>query len=514
VPLLPDFVAEGPNENVNLSLNTPIGAVIGTTQPTAVLNIVENDFGGTVFFGAATYAPKEPVNGSATPTKLNVVIKRTGGVAQGASVNLTTVNGTATAGSDFAPVSKLIVFPAGKASLTEVIEILDDATPEGPHSFTLTLTGPNGGASLGAPATSTVTIADNEPVIEWSTLTFTGKEPLGAAATSVANLTLRRTGSTVGPATVDVLVLAGGTAAIGSDFVFAPNPRTVTLPTGKSSVTVPITLNQDPINPTYEGLETVLLQLENAVGAAVGPRANTTLNITDEEPTVQFSLSAYMVSEPGGSTPTNAVITVRRTGKITSGTNVNVATSDLTATAGLDYTPVSITPLNFPANVPTKTFTVPILPDLNDEVDETFRVTLSGPVSGSLGTPFQADVKIKDNDVAGKLQFQTAVSSVSEDGGTVSLTVTRTAGTGLATVDYATQSGVGTGGANSGTDFDVTTGTLTFNPGENSKTFTVNITPDGLVEGGEYFTVVLSNPGNGATLGTVVTATVWIVDGD
>ncbi|HEY5907353.1 MAG TPA: Calx-beta domain-containing protein, partial [Vicinamibacteria bacterium] len=111
-------------------------------------------------------------------------------------------------------------------------------------------------------------------------------------------------------------------------------------------------------------------------------------------------------------------------------------------------------------------------------------------------------------------QFQNAVSSVNEDGVSVSLTVTRTAGTGLAIVDYDALSGTGTGGASSGSDFPATTGQLVFNPGENSKTITINITPDGLVEGGEYFTVVLSNPGNGATLGTVVTATVWIVDGD
>jgi hypothetical protein len=192
---------------------------------------------------------------------------------------------------------------------------------------------------------------------------------------------------------------------------------------------------------------------------------------------------------------------------------VNFATSDVSATAGQDYTAVT-GPLNFPSNSATQTFTVPILPDLDDELDETFRVTLSSPAAGSLGTPFQADVKIKDNDTAGKLQFQTAVSSVSEDAGAVTLTVTRTAGTGLATLNYATQSGVGTGGANSGTDFDVTTGTLTFNPGENSKTITITITLDGLVEGGEYFTVVLSSPGNGATLGTLSTATVWIVDVD
>jgi hypothetical protein len=228
---------------------------------------------------------------------------------------------------------------------------------------------------------------------------------------------------------------------------------------------------------------------------------------------VQFSLSVFNVSEPKGSTPGNAVITVKRTGNLNFGTNVTYATSDSTATAGSDYTGIPPTVLNFPAKASSRTFTVQILPDANDEVDEVFRVTLSGPAGGSLGTPFEADVKIKDNDTAGKLQFQLAVSSVAEEAGSVDLVVTRTMGTGAATVDFATQGGLG-GGATSGTDFATTVGTLTFAPGENSKTITILITNDVSDEDGEYFTLVLSNPGNGAVLGTPTVATVWIVDND
>ena len=54
-------------------------------------------------------------------------------MADGASVLLSTVNGTATGGSDFtALTNKPVVFPAGKTSVTEFIEILNDAVPEGP----------------------------------------------------------------------------------------------------------------------------------------------------------------------------------------------------------------------------------------------------------------------------------------------------------------------------------------------------------------------------------------------
>jgi hypothetical protein len=201
---------------------------------------------------------------------------------------------------------------------------------------------------------------------------------------------------------------------------------------------------------------------------------------------------------------------VKRLGSLTAATNVDFATSDLTAAAGEDYDAVSGT-LSFAAGASSLTFKVPIRPDSNDEPDETFRVTLGNLTgAGTLGAPVQADVKIKDNDTAGKIQLAAALLSVEEGAGSVTLTVTRKSGTGIATVDYATASG----GADSGTDFAATVGTLTFGVGETSKTISILIADDGASEGGESFTLTLSNPGNRATLGTPATATVWIVDNE
>src|SRR5437899_1323276 len=81
-------------------------------------------------------------------------------------------------------------------------------------------------------------------------------------------------------------------------------------------------------------------------------------------------------------------------------------------------------------------------------------------------------------------------------------TVHRT-GTAIAlTVDYAV-TGSGANAANAA-DLGGTlpSGTVTFNPTDTTKTITVNVSGDPIVEPNEGFTVTLSSPTGGAVLGT------------
>jgi hypothetical protein len=77
-------------------------------------------------------------------------------------------------------------------------------------------------------------------------------------------------------------------------------------------------------------------------------------------------------------------------------------------------------------------------------------------------------------------------------------------------VDYATTDG----SAAAGSDYTAMSGTLTFGPGETTKTFAVPITNDGTHENAESFGVALSNPAGGTSLGSVNTSTVNIADDD
>src|SRR4029077_15811493 len=111
----------------------------------------------------------------------------------------------------------------------------------------------------------------------------------------------------------------------------------------------------------------------------------------------------------------------------------------------------------------------------------------------------------------GTLQFDSAGYSVNENGGTATITVTRTGGSdGPVSVDYATSNGTATAGS----DYTPASGTLNFAAGETSKTFTIPILDDAAIETDETVNLTLSSPGGGATLGSQAPATLTITSDD
>ncbi|MEN8220849.1 MAG: Calx-beta domain-containing protein [Pseudomonadota bacterium] len=113
-------------------------------------------------------------------------------------------------------------------------------------------------------------------------------------------------------------------------------------------------------------------------------------------PRIQFSSATYSVAENGG----QATITVTRTGSSDGAVSVEYATSDDTATAPDDYTPISGT-LNWDdGDDADKTFPIDITDDSTPENDETLIISLGTLATGGieLGEPNTAMVTIMDND--------------------------------------------------------------------------------------------------------------------
>jgi hypothetical protein len=72
-------------------------------------------------------------------------------------------------------------------------------------------------------------------------------------------------------------------------------------------------------------------------------------------------------------------------------------------------------------------------------------------------------------------------------------------------IDYATQDGTATVASG---DYVATNGTLTFLPGETTKTITVLVNGDTVFEPNETFSLVLSHPGNTSLAGNIATGTI------
>lgn len=90
------------------------------------------------------------------------VVTRSGGSAGTLTVQYSTANGIALAGSDYTTTSGTLTFAAGEMSKVLGVPILNDAAPEPNENFSITLTNPTGGAILGSPQAATVTIVDDD----------------------------------------------------------------------------------------------------------------------------------------------------------------------------------------------------------------------------------------------------------------------------------------------------------------------------------------------------------------
>jgi hypothetical protein len=184
--------------------------------------------------------------------------------------------------------------------------------------------------------------------------------------------------------------------------------------------------------------------------------------------------------------------TIPRTQNVT----VDFATTDGTAIAGEDYIATSGT-LTFAPGETTKIIPVPIIGDYTIEPDETFTVNLSNPVNATINRGL-GEGTIWNDDTGGSFYISSA-NTVSESAGNTVVTIARFNGTASGvSVNYSTLNGTATAGQ----DYTAVSGTLNFGAGETSKTFTIPIINDAIVEPNETINLKLSNPGGGATLGT------------
>jgi hypothetical protein len=210
--------------------------------------------------------------------------------------------------------------------------------------------------------------------------------------------------------------------------------------------------------------------------------------INDTPPSTPPSVTINNVSvTEGNSGMTGAVFTVSLSAASTSPVTGHYATSDGTATAGSDYQAASGT-LTFAPGETSKTISVPVIGDRLAEPNETFFVNLSGATNATIatgqgvGTILDDEPRISINDVSKK---------EGRAGHTTLFTFTVTLSAAYdqpVTMSFHTVDGTATTSDN---DYVASSGTLTFNPGETTKTITIVVNGDSKKEAAETFFVDL-----------------------
>lgn len=212
--------------------------------------------------------------------------------------------------------------------------------------------------------------------------------------------------------------------------------------------------------------------------------------------TVQFSSATYAVKENGGT----ATITLTRSGGSSGLISVQYETVPGGTADSADYGNTNGFMIWADGDASSKTFTIPIFNNSANEPDETANLALSNATGGAaLGNPSTAVLTISDDDPPPSINISN-ISLKEENSGVKNFNFAVDLSLGSArtvTVNYATLPG---GTATAGEDYQPTSGTLTFAPGEVSKLVTVLVNGDMQPEPDELFFVELSSPGN-ATLG-------------
>ena len=402
---------------------------------------------------------------------------------------------------DFTPVDQLVSFAVGEMSKTVQIPITDDFILEDAEKIYVYLGQDTMNDALHlAPDYATVTILDDETggVISLDQTTLSVPEDGGPAM-----LTVSRSGITSTPASAGFTVAAG--SATSADLSLASG--TVNFAAGETSKVISIPLTDDTLDEPDETFTVTLTA--PAAGSSLGAETVATVTIVDDDIPGVFVLSAATYSE-GENAGLTRVLIQRTTGS-DGDVSVSYTLTPGTATEGSDYSGTTGI-LNFANGESSKNITISLLDDTVDEPDETFTVTLSAPTAGSsLGTQKSAVVTLVDDDIPGVFAFSQATLSIAESGGSAVLTVQRTTGSdGAVSVSYTSTAGT----AVAGKDFTAASGTLNFAHGETSKTIPIPILEDTFDENDKTFTVTLSNPTAGSTLGTLTSTTVTITDND
>ena len=448
-------------------------------------------------------AVPERVSEGDGPTSVTVTATLDRALRQQATTVTVTVSGSGDAGAaDFAAVPDFsITIPANAASGEGTFTLTpeDDETVESDERLTV-----SGMSDL--PVTpAAVTLADDDEVSTRILLFLTVDPPRGSEGDGEIRVTVTAAVDRgVRPDETRIRVSVSGSG--DPDAVdFAPIPDfdiviPANAPEGRQTFTV---VPEDDLIVEADEVLTVS-------GVADLPVTPATMELLDDDEAsgrIVLSADPARVSEGDGPVAVTVTASLDR-GLRQEATTVTVSVSGGGDPDAVDFDPVADFTITIAANAAngTGTFTLTPEDDAEDEADETLALT------GESDLPVTpASVVLADDDEMASRVLSIADAEAAEGAGEVRFAVTLDGPSAAeVTVGYATADPAGSVDpvAGVGIDYESAAGTLTFAPGEVSRTIRVSVLDDSLDEPDETFALVLSDPrgarlGRGSALGTI-----------
>jgi glucose/arabinose dehydrogenase len=466
-----------PTETFNVTLSVPANATIADNL--GVGTITNDDGQPTISINDV--AVTEGNGGTSTAT---FTVSLSNASSQAITVNYATTNGTATAGSDYVTAGGTVTFTPGQSTQPVAVTINGDVLNEANETFNVNLSSPSNATIADNLAVGTINNDDAQPSLSINDQTAFEQN----VGTTLMTFTVTLSAASGQTVTVNYAT-ADGTATAGSDYVAAAG--TLTFTPGQTTQPVVITINGDF---TAESDETYFINLTGAVNATIADNQGLgTIVEDDAEP--KLFIDDVAVTE-GNAGTVNATFTVTLSPASLQTVTVQYATANGTALAGSDYLSTAGT-LTFTPGQTSQPINVAVNGDTVNEANETFQINLTNPTnatlfrSGATGT-------ITNDDGAPSLSIND-VSKTEGNAGTSAATFTVTlsaASEQTVTVNFATADGT----AFAGSDYVPLVGTLSYAPGDLSRTLSITINGDTVIEPDETFLVNLSSATN-ATIG-------------
>jgi uncharacterized delta-60 repeat protein len=358
-----DLYVEG-TETVEVTLQPGTGYTVTSSEP-ATVTIVDNDL-PTVAIVATDSIASEP--GSDVG---RVTITRYGDLTRDLEVSYF-VEGTATSGRDFAPLSGRVTIPAGAVSAFVTITPREDPLVEDDEIVTVFLADSTT-YNIGNPASASVVILDNElPFISIMATDDAAAEP-----SDTAELRVVRTGSTAQALWVPLKL--SGTAILNSDYAAIPNP--VYIPAGASQVTLTVT----PVDDAFREItEDLFVEVLPDPSYNLGTDSVAHVTISDDDSGNQPAVGFTLLSSQGLESVTEVHFSVSVSdypGQDQGVTNLIYLVPG-TATEGEDFVPFSSNLVIFPPDPNrlgplVQDFTVTVIDDDLVEAPEIFSLMLT-----------------------------------------------------------------------------------------------------------------------------------------